>query len=698
MKTRSIRFKIMGTICIILALVFCILSFIVTKRTKEIVVERENLEISNFAYEYGVLVKDKLENAYNTTKTLASSVEGLARNDEMVRTELNNIQRSILEDDDTINAIWILGETNAIDGRDIELAGKEGELNSGRYVTFFAKDDSIVSKIDLDKTMEPSPYFYDMKNNRNSIARAPYIDNVDGRDVFVTSLVCPIEANNKFIGVAGIDMYLDSFQKFVLDFVNQRTDVSIKLLSSDGQYIASSDESLFGKSIETDSLNKLKEHLKSNSIYEDTIFSNFFNENINRRITPITVGDIKTSWILIIETPVSNISSEVTSINISIIGFMILALLGILIAMFFVMRQIINPLKITMSHLKILASGDFTSDIPASLTNRRDEFGELGSAVGKMQSDIKHTLSNIKNSFERVEKSTQEVADMTEISHDITSKITTSIQQISASIVEQANDTETISEKSNDLGSKIEDSSNIIAEIVDISSNTSELTQKGMHIMKLLDEKTEESNNKTKEVNSVIKETNKYANNAEDIISLIDSVAEQTNLLALNASIEAARAGEAGKGFAVVADEIRKLSVETSSATNEIKEILTNIQLKSNKATTTMSDFENIIDAQNETIASTDKIFHQTANQLDLFIQKINTAKNHTDKIYIDKDDIIDAITTVSAVTEETAASSEEISNAAYEQSSHLEDIVNSMSEMKSLIYELEKGLRKFKI
>jgi methyl-accepting chemotaxis protein len=80
------------------------------------------------------------------------------------------------------------------------------------------------------------------------------------------------------------------------------------------------------------------------------------------------------------------------------------------------------------------------------------------------------------------------------------------------------------------------------------------------------------------------------------VVNLIATIAHQTNLLALNATIEAARAGSAGRGFAIVASEVKALSVQTQTATREIKR---KIEMLQNDAATSIAAVRRIAEANN---------------------------------------------------------------------------------------------------
>lgn len=72
------------------------------------------------------------------------------------------------------------------------------------------------------------------------------------------------------------------------------------------------------------------------------------------------------------------------------------------------------------------------------------------------------------------------------------------------------------------------------------------------------------------------------AANSNKITELIKGISRHTNLLGINASIEAAHAGTFGAGFGIVAQEIRKLSLDTSTATANIETSLINVQTNLN--------------------------------------------------------------------------------------------------------------------
>lgn len=173
------------------------------------------------------------------------------------------------------------------------------------------------------------------------------------------------------------------------------------------------------------------------------------------------------------------------------------------------------------------------------------------------------------------------------------------------------------------------------------------------------------------------------------IVQTIEDIAAQTNLLALNAAIEAARAGEMGRGFAVVADEVRKLAERSSSATQEIAELIAGVQSSVDHAVSTMRATTDRVaegatssQAAGESLGAIEAAIReviQVGRRLEGAVGEMSTGAKM----------VQEAISQVASVSQESAAAAEELSASAEEVSATAASMTQTAERQSAMTQEM---------
>lgn len=254
-------------------------------------------------------------------------------------------------------------------------------------------------------------------------------------------------------------------------------------------------------------------------------------------------------------------------------------------------------------------------------------------------------------------------------------RVSSSIATVDESITKNARSAQNIYKSINELVGYIGKITQTSAEINSDINQSLDLTKTGSEAMEHAKTLMENISNAASSLEEKISELNSGAEKIGVIVSVIDDISEQTALLSLNAAIEAARAGEAGRGFAVVADEVRKLADKTTKSTNEIKEMVADIQ-------------SHIGEVSNQT----SNIFHQIMMQKDqteIVYKNFNDILNFSERISVTSDDITKTMELHSGVNEEIARDAQDIIEVSETTDNLMQELVANYNKMIETISEL---------
>ncbi|OCA97394.1 methyl-accepting chemotaxis protein [Clostridium beijerinckii] len=482
-------------------------------------------------------------------------------------------------------------------------------------------------------------------------------------------------------------------------FINLFKDISlgdnsdIFVLDSQGVVILSDESSLIGTEYKDKSIiEKIQEKESAKSKDKSAKIENFFSTSDGNNLVsyaPLSGSD----WYVVGVIPYTYINFESNSLTnntiiIGLVSFMVAMLVALIVS-----RSISKPLEKLVSLMKKSRDGNLALHIEDS---SKDEIGEVISAFNEMVSKISVLIGDVKAITNNVSNNTKIVAQVSEHSCSSSEEIAATMSEIAKGASDQAVSVN----EGIDFMSVLSDGINIVSKKTEnvwlVLEETQKMKKEAVISVNTLKDKANETNNVSAKIVSDINSLDTNIKDIKEIIELIGSIAEQTNLLALNAAIEAARAGDSGKGFAVVADEVRKLADRSKESSVQINKIINNVENKTRIVVKEASNSRIIIKEQMDAVDGADDAFkvifegmNQISYQLKDIVVSINEIVDCKDKTKI-------AMENISAISEETAATTEQVSFRANEQISEIQKIFEFVEELNSVVKKLNLTINKF--
>lgn len=366
-------------------------------------------------------------------------------------------------------------------------------------------------------------------------------------------------------------------------------------------------------------------------------------------------------------------------------GVLLVLFVGIMIVLAFRIRR---PLMITSGYIERVADGDLSGR--PECRSAISEVKTLINASTSLADKLGGIVTEVDEHADILDNSMASLNELAEANSTSTNQIRQVMDDLASTAVTLADNVQSVNAKVIEMGDNM---SAINSEAVTLNDNSDKMNMAGQNVsesMTLVLTSSHTASDIIVQLIEQVNETNKAIASINEAVELISDITSQTNLLSLNASIEAARAGQAGRGFAVVASEIKQLADQSSQGADSIKNIADNILEKSNRSVMLTGRMKELAEQEQTDIGNAKESFDILNRIIEENAAIAQTVMDKTKNLEALKLDIINSVSELSAISEENAASNEEVTARVTE----IAESVNRISEDTQTVRKVSSDMK----